>query len=514
MDLATSLHPIPPAAAAASAAGLTTALPGAFASRLSAMLTLQAGAPGTAAGLPAAAACLQVAALSPPGQESGRDDNPVPAPSSSPVANLAPLGLAAPCQATVPAAAAPPERRVASTRDRPDGGPPVAGLDGSADAGTGAPRAAVAAPDVLAAQEHADDIAPAAQTTAPPIQAALAGPVQDPASPVAGQSGDTMADPVVPVSRRQPTHPADTRRSGSRGAAPSTGAEPDVTAAPEPNPVATPPQQPAPELVKPAGETYESRRPAVADVVPTSATVIQDVPRRAVPLEAAQTAADQPVTRPATDIRAPSQPDTAPDGAPPLSNQAGPDPSAGPPSAPPPEPNHAVPAQSPARAETPATPAAQIAPALASLVQSPDGSRHVTLRLDPEALGHVRIEIDRPLAAPARVEITVEHEATLTLLLHDQTSLRNALDHAGVPSEGRELVFHLGPPEPSPAGANGSAGWGDAGASAGDTRSGGQEPSRQPARQETDPRGGAPDTASGPVPMLNRWRRLGLDITA
>ncbi len=70
--------------------------------------------------------------------------------------------------------------------------------------------------------------------------------------------------------------------------------------------------------------------------------------------------------------------------------------------------------------------------------------QRVTIRLSPPELGSLQIRIDRPPDAPPKVEIRVEHAQTLNLLLHDQPRLHQALDQAGVPPEGRNVVLLLG----------------------------------------------------------------------
>jgi hypothetical protein len=170
-----------------------------------------------------------------------------------------------------------------------------------------------------------------------------------------------------------------------------------------------------------------------------------------------------------------------------------------------------APASSPGH--TPASPAAQIAPVLVSMAHAPDGAQRLTLRLDPPELGHVQIRIDRPLEAPARVEITVERPETLTLLLRDQPQLQRALDQAGVPSDGRSVTIHVAATEsaarpdggPAPSQGMGSAGTGDA--TYGAPRQGGN-----PAQHET----GNPDAAEVELAQVvpPGWVRGGLDITA
>ncbi|MBN9563705.1 MAG: flagellar hook-length control protein FliK [Alphaproteobacteria bacterium] len=103
----------------------------------------------------------------------------------------------------------------------------------------------------------------------------------------------------------------------------------------------------------------------------------------------------------------------------------------------------------PTRSEIP-SPAQQIAAPLVALGTGPDQSRRMTVRLDPAALGAVQVRVDRPKEGPARVEITVERPETLSLLLRDQPQLQRALDQAGIPSEGRNVVLQIAAPDPQP----------------------------------------------------------------
>jgi hypothetical protein len=162
----------------------------------------------------------------------------------------------------------------------------------------------------------------------------------------------------------------------------------------------------------------------------------------------------------------------------------------------------------------PASPAAQIAPALVRIAHASDGTQHLTVRLQPPELGQVQVRIDRPQEAPARVEITVEKQETLTLLLRDQPQLQRALDQAGVPPEGRSVTFHVAPvdqparSEPATAPAPGvAAGGPSSDGSHGMPRNGGQA-----ARQAADT---SEETVLESIPaMLSGWIRGGLDITA
>jgi flagellar hook-length control protein FliK len=108
------------------------------------------------------------------------------------------------------------------------------------------------------------------------------------------------------------------------------------------------------------------------------------------------------------------------------------------------------PTMQPSRTTEIASPAQQLAAPLVVLGTGPDQSRRMTVRLDPEALGAVQVRVDRPKDGPARVEITVERTETLSLLLRDQPQLHRALDQAGIPAEGRTVVFQVAAPDPQP----------------------------------------------------------------
>ena len=158
---------------------------------------------------------------------------------------------------------------------------------------------------------------------------------------------------------------------------------------------------------------------------------------------------------------------------------------------------------------TPA-PAQQISTALLSVFGASSGDRRITLRLQPVELGAVQIRIDRPLGAPARVDITVERPETMTLLLRDQPQLQRALDQAGVPADGRSLTLHVAAPEST--GSSGSV-HSDAAASADPGQNGGNGAGNRSGgqRQPGDTADPDQDDTSTPLP---RWLRAGLDITA
>lgn len=168
-----------------------------------------------------------------------------------------------------------------------------------------------------------------------------------------------------------------------------------------------------------------------------------------------------------------------------------------------------------------ASPATQIAPALASLSHAPDGTQWLTMKLEPPELGQVQIRIERPAEnAPAHIAITVERPETLQLLLHDQPQLQRALDLAGVPAEGRSISFHVATPEPAvrsdtavapaPAGSSSATG-GDL--SFGASRQGGQ-PAQRDAQQTTAGIVEDNETVKAMPITPIRWLRAGLDITA
>jgi flagellar hook-length control protein FliK len=176
----------------------------------------------------------------------------------------------------------------------------------------------------------------------------------------------------------------------------------------------------------------------------------------------------------------------------------------------------ATPTSTQASGHTAGTPAAQIAPALVALTHAPDGAQRMTLRLQPSELGHVEIRIDRPADGPARVEITVEHPETLTLLLRDQPQLQRALDQAGVPPDGRSVTFHV-----ASGGSSSNAGdqigssqtgsnpaHGDSTWSGGDNGGTGGNTSRQGGG------GGSGSLEPDPDQPMPYWLRAGLDITA
>jgi hypothetical protein len=138
----------------------------------------------------------------------------------------------------------------------------------------------------------------------------------------------------------------------------------------------------------------------------------------------------------------------------------------------------------------------------------------MTIRLDPPELGHVQIRIDRPVEAPAHVEITVEKPETLNLLLRDQPQLQRALDQAGVPPDGRSVTIHMAAAEPGSRSEATAAPLPGA-ASTGPTGDSSHGANRQGSGSPSQDIGNPDDHEADPVQIaLPVWLRGGLDITA
>ncbi len=159
----------------------------------------------------------------------------------------------------------------------------------------------------------------------------------------------------------------------------------------------------------------------------------------------------------------------------------------------------------------------QIAPALVSLAGGPAGTQRLTLRLDPVELGHVQIRIDRVRDAPPEISITADRPETLLLLQRDQHQLHRALDQAGIPADGRQVIF-LASVQPSDttgtssAGPSLSAGADPGGSGRGDA---GQDGARSRAGLAGGENEAAGDTRdAGIVAAGPRWLRAGVDIVA
>jgi len=168
-----------------------------------------------------------------------------------------------------------------------------------------------------------------------------------------------------------------------------------------------------------------------------------------------------------------------------------------------------------------ASPAQQIAPALLAVTQNHDGIQRMTLRLNPAELGMVQVQIEHAATGPTHVVITAERTETLQMLQQDQPQLHRALDQAGVPAQGRTVVFHVAPVlqaasshsssgnPPFNSGQGSFAGTSGGGGSAG-----------YAAREQTNSSGtrrtSTPSSEAGKQDETTpaKWLRVGLDITA
>ena len=157
-------------------------------------------------------------------------------------------------------------------------------------------------------------------------------------------------------------------------------------------------------------------------------------------------------------------------------------------------------------------PAEQLGQVLVSIARDPAGARHMTLQLQPDALGRLQIQVDQAPDAPTRVRISAERPETLALLQRDAPQLQRALDQAGVPRETIMLSFHAAPavatsPQASDGGQTNPQFLGT-----GQPHQGfadGRAPRTQPERED----GGEDITAANPIAPPGR-ARSGLDITA
>ena len=169
-----------------------------------------------------------------------------------------------------------------------------------------------------------------------------------------------------------------------------------------------------------------------------------------------------------------------------------------------------------------ATPVRQIAPALLSLGGAGASTQHLTLRLDPANLGQVEIRVDRPKFGPPEVRIAVERSETLALLQHDRHQLQQALDQAGIPSEGRQIEFRLvaridpgGDGAPAPSWTAGNPNGGQGGDSAAGHGSGpGDRPGGRGQSGHADSSDDARSSDGAGTAYAPGWLRVGVNITA
>jgi hypothetical protein len=153
---------------------------------------------------------------------------------------------------------------------------------------------------------------------------------------------------------------------------------------------------------------------------------------------------------------------------------------------------------------------------LVTFANAHTGTGHTTLQLQPDALGQVRIQIERTPDSPIQIRIEAERPETLELLRRDTPQLQQALDRAGMPREAMTVSFHAAQEAtPMPAAQ-------DAGVTSGAVSQfmgTGQSPQgfadrgghRMPMQAA-----GRTDTAdpSEPAPVRPLHARSGLDITA
>jgi flagellar hook-length control protein FliK len=151
-------------------------------------------------------------------------------------------------------------------------------------------------------------------------------------------------------------------------------------------------------------------------------------------------------------------------------------------------------------------PAHQIAPVLVQLGHNAGGGQ-VTLQLNPLELGKVQIQIDRGADGTAAVHVSAERPDTLQLLVADQAQLHQALNAAGVPSDGRTLSLSLSTPDQ---GGSGQAS-GDAGQGGANSQTGGQSGGQQ--NRASYGLGAGLDSATDNGGTAS-WLRAGVDITA
>jgi hypothetical protein len=93
----------------------------------------------------------------------------------------------------------------------------------------------------------------------------------------------------------------------------------------------------------------------------------------------------------------------------------------------------------------PLPPAEQLAPVLVSVSRDTANVRHMTLQLQPDALGHLQIQIERAPNQTIQIRVQVERPETLSLLQRDTPQLQHALDRAGVARDTMTVTFHWVP---------------------------------------------------------------------
>jgi len=170
------------------------------------------------------------------------------------------------------------------------------------------------------------------------------------------------------------------------------------------------------------------------------------------------------------------------------------------------------------------TTATQLAQAAAQVHVAPGATGSITIRLHPADLGGVQIQITRaPTGGGASITIQVEKPETLQTLQLDTSHLHQALDRAGLATEGRVVSLHLAPQGADSAGNGGSSL--NAGAHSGPnsgtnsgTNSGANSGGNQGQDRAPQPRHatqtGVLDLDAAPEPHSTRWQQAGVNITA
>lgn len=70
-------------------------------------------------------------------------------------------------------------------------------------------------------------------------------------------------------------------------------------------------------------------------------------------------------------------------------------------------------------------------------------SQAISVELDPPELGRVQIHLSYEKGEPMKVKVLTEKEETLSILRRDSHALREALEHAGVQTDGSSLNFDM-----------------------------------------------------------------------
>lgn len=114
-------------------------------------------------------------------------------------------------------------------------------------------------------------------------------------------------------------------------------------------------------------------------------------------------------------------------------------------------------APTPAAAWHPAT--QQIASAMVGVgtLTADTGGTRLLIAMTPPAIGMVSIQIDRATDGTSAIAIAATHPTTLAALQNDHAGLDQMLTLAGLPTDHRNVTFHLDPPRVDGGGNGGSA---------------------------------------------------------